>query len=108
MKQQLSLKLGDKIKHCHIILMPEPHNRAWQFLYEQKVKALPPDHPNPHGTIRERMKGWLGPQFEDVAQVTVAEGCVSVRLHDYTTYTYPLTEVARIKTFITQENSDAA
>lgn len=107
MKQE-SLKLGKSVQHCHIILMPEPHDRAWQFLYNQKAKELPEGTVDRYAVARKQLEGWLGPQFEDVAAVQFAEGCVFVVLHDKTCYTYPLSEVARVKTFFTQENSDAA
>lgn len=108
MKQQPSLRLGDKVQHCHIILMPTAHDRAWHFIYKQKLAALPAGWHNPNATVQEQMKDWLGPQFEDVHNVAFYEGFVHVLLHDGTEYHYPNSEVARVKTFITQENSDAA
>lgn len=92
-----------KTRHCHIILMPEPHERAWQWLYQQKAAALPEDTKDRYKTAREQMQGWLGPQFDNIKNVSFTDGWIHVLLHDSTSYSYPRSEVARVKTFITED-----
>lgn len=86
-----------RILNCQIHLMPSPRERA--------AKAVFPGHSKE--VIENRAK-FVGPTFENIETVRTDDGFVQVVVTDLSAadpnaevlvYTYPLHQVARIKTW---------
>lgn len=102
---------------CQIYLMPDARRRAAEALYpiprmpdrlgedvyDYTARAL--EHAAEHADKLKAREDFTGPHFKDcVSQINFDDGFVHVTLTtDFTTYSYPMTDVARVKSYRSPE-----
>lgn len=93
---------------CQIHLMPDALDRAWTSLYNQAVEANDKAGMNSvesRVAAKASLEDFTGPHFKDCVDSVdfLTPGWVHVGLTDGTMYSYPTTDVARVKSYRSPE-----